>query len=366
MGSLQYSDYQMIFDPSAMSWVMFGYLGHILLAVLQGWLICAMLASSAINLLGRGDWLWLRCLGALTQLPVALRRPIGLLQLLLAAALIAPLALQASYVWSLSAAVGVALMVLSLRGRRLAGSGRAGNVARPMVLVFAVLCVAMTTFERKDNLAFALDIAFKAKYYRDHEIAWQVASDKQSPKLGDQAADFQLPSVGGELYSLSEFYGDKPTVLFFGANSCPAFSEGTLGLNRLQAQFGDRVNFVGVYVREPHPVDEWWLTPSRWTSWLHRVNHARAAVDILQPQLQEERDYVARRAKKNLLNNDITLLIDGVDNAVNNRWTGQPTRIYLLDKRGRVIYNPGMGPYAFNPDYLKAELERVLVTTEDN
>jgi hypothetical protein len=60
-------------------------------------------------------------------------------------------------------------------------------------------------------------------------------------------------------------------------------------------------------------------------------------VDIVQPQLHEERDYVARRAKKNLLNNDITLLVDGVNNAVNNRWTGQPTRIYLLDKRGRVI-----------------------------
>lgn len=363
MGSLQYSEYQMILDPSAMSWVMFGYLGHILLAVLQGWLIGAMLASSVINLLGRGDRVWLRRLGALTQLPVALRRPVGGLQLLLAAALIAPLALQASYAWSLFAAVGVALMVLALRGRRLASSGRVGNVARPMVLVFAVLCVAMTTFERKDNLAFALDIAFKAKHYRDHEIAWQVASDRQSPKLGEQAADFQLPSVEGELHQLSDFYGDKPTVLFFGANSCPAFSEGTLGLNRLQAQFADRVNFVGVYVREPHPVDEWWLAPSRWASWLHRVNHARAAVDIVQPQLQEERDYVARRAKQKLLNDDITLLVDGIDNAVNNRWTGQPTRIYLLDKNGRVVYNPGMGPYAFNPDYLEAELDKVLAAT---
>ena len=56
----------------------------------------------------------------------------------------------------------------------------------------------------------------------------------------------------------------------------------------------------------------------------------------------------------------------GVDNGVNNHWTGQPTRIYLLDKRGRVVYNLGMGPYASNSDYLEAVLNRVLATIDDN
>ncbi len=369
MGSLQYSDYQMILDTGSMTWVMLGYASHILLAVMQGWLIGAMLVSGCINVLGVGNSDVLRHLGAVTHVAGWRRRGVGSVQLMLAGGLggplllgsvMAPVVLPGMYWFSLLSALAVVVMLVKVHRRQSLAGASAGRLARPLLIVFALLCVVGSAIERRDNLVLGLQMAFTAKHYRDREIAWQVVSDRQSPKVGDLAPDFRLPSVDGELVSLSQFFGEKPTVLFFGANSCPAFSEGSVALNRLQRQYGERVNFVGVYVREPHPVDEWWLTPSRLLRALHNISKSRAAVDISQPQHQQQRDTVARRAKNTLLNAEMTLLIDGMDNAVNERWTGQPTRIYLLDSQGRVIYNPGMGPYAFNPDYLGIELEKMF------
>ena len=42
--------------------------------------------------------------------------------------------------------------------------------------------------------------------------------------------------------------------------------------------------------------------------------------------------------------------------AVSARYAGKPTRIYLIGKDGRVLYNPGIGPFGFSPD----ELDRVI------
>ena len=157
--------------------------------------------------------------------------------------------------------------------------------------------------------------------------------------------------------------GEKPVFLFFGANSCPPFSHGTLGINKLQEAYGDQVEFVGVYVNEPHPVDGWWLAGSKIQQHLYRRSGSRAAIDIVQPTTQAQRNQYARRAHENLLNEGIPLLVDSMDNKVNDMYTGQPTRIYLLDRDGRVVYNQGIGPYSFNPMYAESVIQKHLADT---
>jgi hypothetical protein len=53
---------------------------------------------------------------------------------------------------------------------------------------------------------------------RKEASAWQKKYDKQAPKLGDMAPDFELfDSVGENPVRLSDFRGQKPVALIFGS-----------------------------------------------------------------------------------------------------------------------------------------------------
>ena len=219
------------------------------------------------------------------------------------------------------AAIGT-LACLSYAERHIIRAGAISRyftgLMRGMTIIFAVATIVFSVYEQKDGLAFGLDQAFKAEEYRMAEITWQIESDRSSPKEGDFAPDFELTDINGETRQLTDYLGEKPVFLFFGANSCPPFSHGTLGINKLQETYGDQVEFVGVYVNEPHPVDGWWLAGSKIQQYLYRRSGSRAAIDIVQPTTQAERNRYALRAHEDLLNEAIPLLVDSMDNKVND------------------------------------------------
>ena len=365
MPDIAYTDYPMILNTDSMEWVLVGYLIHVLLSVFQGVLAGVLMVSGAANLFTKGApplKKLLRFFGGGIDFPIASNQRMGFIQLALGIALVLPFLLNISYLVSLLAALIAVIYLAGFEYRLMQRPNLAAKFFALSYIVFAVLISGFSLYEGHDNLKFGIETAFKAKKHRDAEIAWQLSSDPHSPKVGDMAPNFTLTSIDGEseLQLKSLLNQGKPVVLFFGANSCPAFSQGTLGINRLHEKYQSKVNFVGVYVKEPHPSDEWWLTPSRFMSQLHARVESRAAVDIKQPSTFTERLRVARRAHQNLLNTGIPFMVDTPDNAVNNRWTGQPTRIYLLSENGEIIYNPGTGPYAFNPDYLEPVLDEYL------
>jgi hypothetical protein len=41
-------------------------------------------------------------------------------------------------------------------------------------------------------------------------------------------------------------------------------------------------------------------------------------------------------------------------------YAAKPTRMYLIGRDGKVVYNPGFGPMAFNIDHLEREMMRYL------
>lgn len=363
MAGITYTDYEMILDTTSMAWVAFGYFTHIVLSMMQASLAGVLLVSAFMNLIFKENTplkSFFQFFGLTIDLNSNNRFLIAGLQFLLGLGLLAPLALNSSHLLAACAALIAALFLLYIEIQVVVRESVSSKFFSSAFIAFAVLSSGFSFYEEKDNLKFGIKTAFKAKKHRDAEIAWQLKNDPQSPKLGQQAPDFTLTSADGSTsHALSDFLGsDKPVVLFFGANSCPAFSQGTIGINRIHERFKDRVHFVGVYVKEPHPSDEWWLTPSKFMTKLHAWENSRAAVDIKQPVSFEEKQFFANRAHQNLLNKGITFLVDDVDNQVNNRWTGQPTRIYLISPNGEIIYNPGSGPYSFNPDYLEPILEK--------
>jgi hypothetical protein len=87
---------------------------------------------------------------------------------------------------------------------------------------------------------------------------------------------------------------------------------------------------------------------------------ARVRTNIVDPTSLEERRAVASACQETLFDGELTVYVDTIDDRVSTMYTGKPTRIYLLDREGRVIYNPGIGPFGFNPAHLGQEIEAYL------
>jgi hypothetical protein len=102
-----------------------------------------------------------------------------------------------------------------------------------------------------------------------------------------------------------------------------------------------------VYVREAHPTDGW-------------VTGGNAEVGVAydQPKTFEERVGIAQTCQRKL-GFDMPFLVDAIDDPVGGRYSGMPSRLYVIDRTGKVAYKSGRGPFGFKP----LEAEQALIWT---
>ena len=74
------------------------------------------------------------------------------------------------------------------------------------------------------------------------------------------------------------------------------------------------------------------------------------------PRSDEERVRVADSCVRNL-GIRMPALIDGIDNKVEQSYTGWPDRLYLIDRAGRVVFKSKPGPFGFEPAGLEAAIK---------
>jgi hypothetical protein len=117
-------------------------------------------------------------------------------------------------------------------------------------------------------------------------------------------------------------------------------------------RYGDRVAFLGVYVREAHPTDGWPL-PS----------NEKVGISLSQPVDRGERFAVAKKCCS-LLKKTMPLLVDEIDDRVGHAYSGMPDRLYLIDRDGKVAYKGGRGPFGFKPGELEQSLVMLLMDQE--
>jgi hypothetical protein len=114
----------------------------------------------------------------------------------------------------------------------------------------------------------------------------------------------------------------------------------------LKDRFAGKADFVGVYIREAHPTDEWQMD-----------SNVEQGVCYPQPRTLEERlaiarDFVAREKW------EIPLLVDGIENQVDWVFAGWPERLYVVETDGTIAYKGKTGPFGFHPEEVEAWLER--------
>ncbi len=131
-------------------------------------------------------------------------------------------------------------------------------------------------------------------------------------------------------------------------------------LKEVYEKYRDRVEFIVVYVKEAHASDRWGLGRSRTQRLVHELSGDLARIDVREPVTLEQRRRVAASCQANLFDGVVPLYVDQMDNRVASLYTARPTRIYFIDREGRVIYNPGIGPFGFSQDHLEPIIEAYL------
>ena len=115
--------------------------------------------------------------------------------------------------------------------------------------------------------------------------------------------------------------------------------------------YRDRVAFHAVYIQEAHPSDIWQMG-----------SNIREGVVFRNPRSDAERFQVADSCVRTL-GVRIPALIDGMDNTVEQAYTGWPDRLYLIDRAGRVAYKSRPGPFGFEPSGLEAAIRGLLAAS---
>jgi len=108
------------------------------------------------------------------------------------------------------------------------------------------------------------------------------------------------------------------------------------------------VAFYAIYIQEAHPSDIWQMR-----------SNVREGVVFQNPRTDGERFQVAESCVRRL-GIRFPALIDGIDNSVEQLYTGWPDRLMLIDREGRLVYKSETGPFGFEPSQLEAALRQLL------
>ena len=108
--------------------------------------------------------------------------------------------------------------------------------------------------------------------------------------------------------------------------------------------YGERVAFRMVYIAEAHSSDIWQVAANE-----------RDEVIYVNPKTMDERNAVALACVRNL-NVGFPAVVDGLDNAVEEAYTGWPDRLVVVDAEGKVAYKTGAGPFGFRPEGVRKTL----------
>jgi hypothetical protein len=136
----------------------------------------------------------------------------------------------------------------------------------------------------------------------------------RGPRPGDPMPDFDLPTADGGRIRKQDFVGREPLLMTFASVTCPMTRTAGPALRKLYEEFGDRVAFVSLYVREAHPGERF-------------------------PQ-PDELDRKMRHADDYRWRDDIPwpVAVDDIDGTLHQMLDPKPNAAYIVDADGTVAF----------------------------
>lgn len=169
------------------------------------------------------------------------------------------------------------------------------------------------------------------------------------PKTGDPAPAFSATRMGSaEQVTLAELRKSSPVLLVFGSYTCPNFRSASEALGKLYPEYKGKIPFYLIYIREAHSTADWASTRNQ-----------REDVTLQHPasNMEEQQDHATMCVRK--LHIDFPAFVDGMNGAAEKAYAAWPSKAFLLDKRGRIVYASGLSEQDFKPHELENQLRKL-------
>jgi len=137
---------------------------------------------------------------------------------------------------------------------------------------------------------------------------------KNSAGPGDSLPSFELVTTSGDRLDNRTVFGDKPVLLIFGSMTCPMTASAAPSVQELYNEFGDRLDFIMLYVREAHPGEH--FTQSETLE--EKLEHARALEEFYDIQW--------------------TVAADNIDGDLHRALDPKPNSAYVINSEGIIVF----------------------------
>ncbi len=137
---------------------------------------------------------------------------------------------------------------------------------------------------------------------------------KDAAAPGDLFPDFELITTDGARLVKDDVFGDKPVIFVFGSMTCPMTASAAPSVQELYDEFGERVKFMMMYVREAHPGEHF----SQVATIEEKLVHARALKEFYDIQW--------------------TVAADSVDGNLHRALDPKPNSAFLMDRDGTILF----------------------------
>ncbi len=144
----------------------------------------------------------------------------------------------------------------------------------------------------------------------------------------------------------------KPVVLVFGSYTCPKLRFSAAGLKRLAEEYRGKVDFRLVYIREAHTAAE------QETHWQSTINEREGISLAPARDITEKNQHAEICVRK--LNLPWPVTVDGMGGEAETAYQAWPSRVYVVDRGGRVAFQSRLGELDFRPADLESALRLVL------
>jgi tetratricopeptide (TPR) repeat protein len=202
---------------------------------------------------------------------------------------------------------------------------------------------------RPDSVAVRKDLEKLAA--RDEKLGTERIAEQpnveRGPRPGDQAPEFSLNKrASGERVTLSSLRQAGPVLLVFGSYTCPNFRAAAGTLNALYAKYKGQLSFVLIYIREAHSTADWQST-----------RNEREGI-ILRPaaNMSEQQEHANICMRK--LHIEFPTLLDNMSGDAAKAYAAWPSKAYLVDSHGQIVFATGLSELDFEPDQLESAIRK--------
>jgi thiol-disulfide isomerase/thioredoxin len=161
---------------------------------------------------------------------------------------------------------------------------------------------------------------------------------------GDSFPEFELVTTKGDRLVNADIFDDRPVLFIFGSMTCPMTASSAPSVQDLYDEFGDRIEFVMLYVREAHPGE----------------NYAQS--ETMEDKLE------SARALQAFYGIEWTVAADNVDGDLHRALDPKPNAAFLTNSKGDILFR---SLWAADYDALRQALDdaaagRAMISTQSN